>query len=263
MIDFENFNFNNKQLNENQKRIIFNQLFNFFSLQNSKFKNLNYQKDSNGKLILPQGTLLHGTGATLGKNEFLSNEQLKSISNNGIIAPEFLGSQEKFDETYYCADFFKVEQTQNLHEYAKTHREFILNSTKQEAPEANYLPVTNQKDRITFIIQPNDNEHFNKLLEFDIYKNNEQGGFMKSLTGNLSYVYNLGWTNRLSSILIGLPPNTFSGIWISKNLNTSQTIQILQTYFRDCFIVDNTGEFIAEPHPEYATIIKNESLEQF
>lgn len=263
MIDYNDLNFSNKKLSNGQKQVIFEQLYNYFNLQNSNFKNLAYQKDANGKLILPKGTLLHGTGETYGKKSFITQEQLQSISKNGIIAPEFFGSAEQFNETYYCADFFKVTESQTLHEYSKTHREYVLGNTKQIAPEANYLPVLNQKDIIAFIIQPNKNEIFNKLLDFDIYKSNEHKKFMQSLTGNVSYIYHLEWADRLSSILVGLPVNTFSGIWISKNLNTSQTLNTLKQYFSDCFIVDNSGEFLFEPHPECATVIKNEKLEQF
>ena len=74
MIDYNDLNFNNKKLSNSQKQVIFEQLYNYFNLQNSNFKNLAYQKDENGKLILPKGTLLHGTGETYGKKSayFLS-----------------------------------------------------------------------------------------------------------------------------------------------------------------------------------------------
>ncbi len=262
MIDYESFNFSNKKISNYQRRIIFNQLFNFCNLQNSSYKNLHYKKDTNGNLILPQGALIHGTGATLNKTKFLTEEQLNSMSKHGIIAPEFLGSYEKFDETYYCADFFKVEDEQTLHEYSKTHREIVKDNTKQIAPECNYLPILSPKDRIAFIILPNKNEHFQKLLEFDIYKNNTNHKFMESIIGNISYIYNFELSTRLSSILVGLPPNVISGIWISKNLIKPDILQNLHQKFQDCFIVDNLGKLIVEPHPEYSTTITEYNLQK-
>ena len=223
-----------------------------------------YKKDKDGKLVLEEGTLLHGTGTVFDHEEFLTDTQIKSISENGIMSSEVIGGIE-FGETHFCADFFRVEETQTMEKYIETHRKqkFKIGDERYitaDAPERSYLPILSYtKENIAFIINNNGDSELQEILEYDVYRSDSKHQEkMKEIVNfeNIQGYNQFDIKERFAAVLGGIPAECFSGILISDDIKQNDKImQQLQEYFPDCYIANRDGEFVVEPHPELAKTI--------
>lgn len=228
-----------KELNDKQKRLLEEQINRFNQIKNSNIKNTDFKKDEKGKIVLQEGTLLHGTSFDI--------EKLKDIKENGILACEFLGKLEE-DETFYCADFYRVPKTMKMQEYFdwchESEQKGIIRMSKMECSR---MPIRNQAG-LVFIV--NQNQNLKDLLSLDVYRDNEFTEEMKEVV-NFEGIDNdrlYGSKERLSAILYGVPANMISGIWIGDYVRENEEyIEKLKQIFPESYIVDKEGSIIYEP----------------
>lgn len=265
-------NYEEKPLTEEQKKILEQQCEIIEILKNKTDIDKTYYKTFENKLFLKEGTLLHGAGCVMEHDNFLTDEQLKSISEKGILAPELFGSAENFNETHYCADFFRVEKDQTQEEYIKNHWLINEENITQNAPERKYLPMNKHDyDRIGFVINTSD-EGLQQLLKYDVYRDgNKEQEYMKNIV-NYEALENdnrrssknpKSIRERLSAILCGIPANYIFGIIVSNDIKENkELLNKLHRLFKDCYIADINGEFIIEPHKEFAQYESNNIVEK-
>jgi len=95
--DFLIYNFWN--LSEDEK-VLFQKQWTLINQYNQKgIHNSDITIDTTGKIVLTEGTLIHGTKYNI--------KTVENIAKTGILAGEFFGVPED-GETYYCADFHKI-----------------------------------------------------------------------------------------------------------------------------------------------------------
>jgi hypothetical protein len=192
----------------------------------------------NGQSVFEKGTLLHGM--------VYDEEKIKSIARTGIVASEFFGVAENNDETYYCADFFKVTETQTVEQYVA----FVKN---QFGMEKQRLPIHLEKTVgsnifggyggcMAFVIDPN-NPQIQQLLEKDSYTNAD---IETEFNHNL-----LDKRERLSAILCGIPSNYISSILVSNQIAQDKSkIDFLTENLNHCNIVSTNGSIVYKPTKE-------------
>lgn len=219
-----------KSLSQEQMRALKKQwiLFNRYSKFN--IKNNELKKDENGKLVLEEGTLIHGT------SEF-DKEKLDSISRAGILACEFLGTYEDA-ETYYCADFMRVPEKQTLEKYL---------SNKANSASGR-IPCNPSSSSIAFIVNPS--MEIEELIKMDCYRNKD---IRDILNTNSSVVerYSGEREGYASAILGGIPASCFSGIIVGdKILEDIEQIKTLKQLFPNCYLTTSDGTIIHEVNIE-------------
>lgn len=129
-----------------QAKILREQIDRFKMYKNTGRKTIDIDKE----IILPVGTLIHGTGCVV--------QNLKSISETGIITGQAFGIPED-GETFYCADFHRISETQSLRDYNDSFSyidgrcPFGLKGKKQ----------------VAFVIYPN--QELKDIANFDCYRN--------------------------------------------------------------------------------------------
>lgn len=185
----------------------------------------------NDKLILKEGTIIHGTSTNIDK--------LKSISDTGILCGQAVGVEED-GETYFCADFHRIPFDITLEEYNDW---FPYNDGR--CPMGKIEKLSSSK-RIAFVISPNkDNE---ELLSYDCYRDTDNGRITKS------FVNEKGLPMRkevASSILYGVPSNCIDGIIVgTKVLENREMINFLIKTFPSTYIAYRTGDIIYKPGRE-------------
>ena len=89
-----------KELNEEELELIKSEYKKLQSINKMKLDSNSYQLylDKNNDVYFPKGTLIYGTNANL--------DNIKFISNNGILASEFNGTTNNYG-TYYSSLFYK------------------------------------------------------------------------------------------------------------------------------------------------------------
>ena len=137
-----------KKLDKKQKEMLAVQLSEYLRL--SKLKRIaknQIEVDENGKLVLKEGTLIHGTVPSI--------DVLKSISKLGILNSEYFNRAED-NETFYCADFFRVPKKMTMEEYFNFCKETerTRDGAKRAKMEASKLPARSQNS-IAFIVDVN------------------------------------------------------------------------------------------------------------
>lgn len=206
------------------------------------------KKDSDNKLILAEGTLIHGV-RTRG---ILNTEDLNKISQDGLLGTAFFRDQiwtsapasvccwcipkEITLEEYY-KNYNTPEKYQTSYTMKKTDEE--TNELVNLKRETSYLPSEPKYGKINadiaFIIPPIPNEE-------TILSNSEKlqlHSFANSAT-----------------VPIGIPSNIIAGIFVSKRLlNDREELNQLISIFPDKYIATPNGDIIYEP-------IKKESLEE-
>lgn len=205
---------------------------------------------TDGKLFLPEGTLIHGVRKKVDK------QYLESVRKNGLLAAEFLGEYEDC-ETFYCADFFRVEKDYTMEEYYNWYT--TLDSTgilKQTKAEFKYLPVYNEfKDTESIAFVVNNNPLFYQFLQYDYYRENENFSLMQKFV-NLGIVeeYKERRQDRLACVLVGVPQIAITGTLITEKLaKDTKFIETLKKEFPNSYIAlakDGTMVYI----PPYIVI---------
>lgn len=202
----------------------------FLDIKKQKIKT-DIKVDQQGRLVLEEGTYIHGI-------EFDENN-LINIKNEGLVAPEF---RTNIGDTIYMRSLcvFEVNKNQSLRQYYNKYSNLSRENFDEGtgcgksyyngvgvalAEEARYLPIENSKDKIAFIINPNE---YTKKFKKD------------KLNKGLPNEYNRGY-----EIPIGLPSNLISGIMITRKLvNDKQKIAKLKQIFPDKYIVTPDGDII-------------------
>lgn len=207
--------------------------------EDSQYINNKQKLDKEGRLILEEGTLIHGT--------YFDVDILKKISQHGILACEILDEFEN-NETYYCADFFRVPKTQTMEEYYRFCKEKdILAGFKVNKMETTKLPVLHPLN-VGIIV--NNDSYLQELLSYDPYRGNlDVQGIVNQQELEDTGLYNK--KERLSAILIGVPANCISGIWVGERIKAhKEKLEQLKTMFSKSYIITSDGMTLYKPTQE-------------
>lgn len=226
-----------KPLSKSQVKLLESQIKRYsFVKDDIEYSNNKQIINRNGKLILEKGTLIHGT--------FFDKDVLRKISKYGILACEIFDEHEN-GETYYCADFFRIPRTQTMEEYHKFCQEKeIVAGFEKNKMETKKLPVLRPMN-IGFIV--NNDIRIHELLSYDPYRGNlevQEIVNQKELKDTGLYKNR----ERLAAILVGLPANCISGIWIGEKVREDKAkIEQLKELFRRAYIVTSDGNLLYKP----------------
>ena len=193
------------------------------------------------KLMLPEKTLIHGTSFDIKK--------LESIASSGIITGQYFGIEED-GETYFCADFHRVDKDTTLEEYN--------NSFSYKDGRCPFGSLG--KNTIAFIIPPN--KELEEITKYDCYRE----GTKESIQAK-TFVNEKGLPiddkNKASSILFGIPSNFIKGIVIGDNLISKENISIIRKIFPNCYLTRNNGKIIYKQNDtEEMTNLRIEAIEE-
>lgn len=195
--------------------------------------NATVTKNEDGKVILKEGTLVHGTGV-------YNPETLKKISETGILSGDFIGIHED-GETYYCADFIRMKEDKMIEEM------------KDNA--GGRIPLHPEQASIAFIINPS--KEIEEFTNTDAYSQiNDDNKVIRNLMNlrNKGVVQKYLSSDRrgeVAAIPVGIPVNCFSGILVGDViLKDEDKIKELITLFPNCYITSRTGQIIYEPKIE-------------
>lgn len=229
-----------KPITKAQIKILEDQIDRYNMIKKNKtYCNNKRRVNEKGRIILEEGTLIHGT--------YFDIDVLRKISKNGILACEILGEPEN-NETYYCADFFRVPKTQTMKEYYEFCKEKeIVAGFKTDKMETVKLPVLSP---FSVGIIVNNDSYLQDLLSYDPYRENlEVQGIVNQQELLDTGLYDN--RERLAAILIGVPANCISGIWIGDRIRTDkEKIEQLKSLFIKSYIVTNDGSILYTPMPE-------------
>lgn len=226
-----------KPLTNEQIKILEAQIERYSEIKENKTYTNNKQKiTEDGKIILEEGTLIHGT--------YFDIDVLKKISEYGVLACEIFGEFEH-DETYYCADFFRVPKTQSMEEYYEFCKEKeTLAGFEINKMETVKLPVL-EPFNIGIII--NNDSYLQELLSYDSYR----GNIVTQGIVNQQELIDTGLYDkreRLAAILIGVPSNCISGIWVGEKIKIDrEKIEQLKSLFSKSYIITNDGTILYRP----------------
>lgn len=190
-------------------------------LQISKEGNSNNQLylTKNREVYLPKGALIHYSSSAI--------ETIRSISKNGILAPELFG-QKKQGSTYYCADFYKIESDMLISDYNKNFTFLNQNDFRNNG--------------IAYVINPT--SKIGGLIYYDLLDSK----FNNNSTINTIIDYqNTHGINNSSAILGGIPSNAISGIILGDKvvLNTELT-KIIEKYFPNVYLITRGGNILKD-----------------
>lgn len=209
-----------------------------------------------GKLFLPEGTLIHGVRRKATK------EYLESVKKYGLLGAEFLGEVEDL-ETFYCLDFYRVENDYSMEDYYNWYTSMETTGIlKKKKPEFNFLPHYNEfvdSETIAFVV--NNNPIFYNFLQYDYYRENETFPVMQQIA-NVGTVekFKENMQDRLSCVLVGVPSTAISGILVTAKLaQNEEFINNLKREFPNSYIAlvkDGTMVYM----PPYITILENRKI---
>lgn len=222
----------------------------YHRILNSKIQNTIIKKEDN-KLFLDAGTLIHGV-------EFDINI-LTSISNKGLIAPDFLENAKTTNaNSKRVVMFYRVPKGQtmaqysdfcnkkfSLSEYAEIKENESFSVSCHYRAERELLPnERTNKNNIAFIINPC--EETQELFKYDAFREKNtkllDNGVIKKFQNT---------PDRISTLVYGIPPNMISGIWVSKAIGRDkEKISQLMKLFPDQYITTSDGELLFEPQRE-------------
>lgn len=227
ILDLPNGFIDELNISDIQKKILNEQINRFDKLKTQIIDNKGISINEDGKVVLKEGTLIHGTS-------YFEPEKITNISKTGILTGQSLGIEED-GETFYCADFHRVSKTTTIEEYNKS-----FNYRDGRTPFGHF-----RNSSIAFIISPD--SKLDELLSYDCYRENTNASDITK-----SFVNEMGLPNvdkeKLSSILYGVPSNAFSGIVIGDEIfKSEETVSFLIQLFPNCYITSKTGELVYEP----------------
>ena len=192
--------------------------------------------DSQGKIILDEGTLIHGMKS-------YDENVLKSISKNGIMSSEAFNRIED-GETFCCADFFRVFESIPITAF---NTMFFSSNTLKKITDR-FTPFSKSKygkDRIAFIV--NKNSQNSELLSYDAYREGTvPSNVVKQFVTSLPMDPKTG-----SAILVGVPANCINGIVVGENIAIDQNkISYLKSLFPESYITTTDGSILYMPDYE-------------
>lgn len=171
---------------------------------------------------LPKGTLIHGTS--------VDEEKLASIAESGIITGQAFGIAED-GETFYCADFHRVNHDMSLANY------------NDQFPYSDGRCPFGRRGKYTlaFILYPDSN--LDEIASYDCYR---EGTKASDTTKDFVNMKGLPVkdTSLAASILFGVPSNFINGIILGDAFINEKTVKFLIDKFPGVFITRNNGEII-------------------
>lgn len=208
-------------LDQERLTILKEQIDRFNKLSTNELKGKEIVKE--GKLVLPVGTLIHGT-------TYYSSELVSSIKKTGLLASKAVKNPED-DERNYCCKCYIVNDDVTQEEY---NGSFIYRDGR--SPFGNL-----GKDSLAFIIYPN--AKLDSLISYDSWRDTENGRKARLFTDELGIPSE--YRDDYANILYGIPSNYINGIVMGDHLiMTDGILDELMKVFPTCFIVRKTGEFI-------------------
>lgn len=224
--DFPNEMIFDKELNNEELELIKNEYKKIININKSTLDNNSYQLylDKNNKVYFPHGTLIYGSSSNL--------EDIKYISNNGILASEFRGIENK-DGTYYSSLFYKINKDILLSDYIPNINDDML-------------PFNNSNDKIAFIINPT--SKIGGLLYYDLLNSKfDNNPIVKNIIDTKVKSELSKNKNDLSLILVGIPSNAISGIVLGdKLLIDKDVVDKIKKLFPNSYIINKNGVIIRD-----------------
>lgn len=207
-----------EDLTPEKARILRNQIERFDMYKNQDIIGVDIEKE----IVLPEGTLIHGTSCM--------PKTLTSISETGIITGQAFGIPED-GETFFCADFHRVDKIQTMEEYNK---EFSYGDGR--------CPFGNKgKRKVAFIIYPN--EKLKEITDYDCYRDDTQASLDTKGFVNMAGLP-INDKNKASSVLFGVPKCFISGIVLGDECINEEFVDYIIKRFPGAFITRNNGELL-------------------
>jgi len=215
------------ELTSEQERIFVEQINRFNGLNNVSVDKGNPLVNDNLEVFFSEGTLIHGTSR-------YDEGMLRNIAKTGILTGQALGKSED-GETYYCADFHRVDRDVTIEQY---NSEFGYNDGR-----CPFGKRTDNSWAVAFVIVPNDTNK--ELLGYDCYR---EGTRESNITKSFINALPLENKDKAASILYGVPASCISGIVVGiKIANDRDKINYLITLFPNSYVVTTFGELIYDP----------------
>lgn len=261
----------NKRLKGNSKKIMINQINNYFNSLNYKIKNKYKVGD---KVLLKKGTLLHGTYKNL--------DGLKEIINNGLLSSFFIEARTSkypssvgvwnIKEDIYLKDYvnyysggtitcfnhnnkdclkkiISYNEMNNFNEFIKFNG--FLTWKMEQTKEARFLPSLTQDQVQIGIIFNSHNKYIKTLLKGDIlnYKNINDKDVKPFVHESYyeEFIINRKnkdcyFTDRESAILFGIPSNFIEGIIVGRTYEKDNNIlNTIKSLLPNCYICNIYG----------------------
>ena len=218
-------------LTDEQRKIFVGQI-NRFNMLSKSYGGINFLDTVDGKIVFKEGTLIHGISG-------YDEEKLDNISKTGILTGQAVGVSED-GETYYCADFHRVDRDITVEEYSIN---FKINDGRCPFGEVR----ADNSNSVAFVVVPN--EICSELLSYDCYRIDTKESDITRTFVNLNGLPRKGSeTDKVSSILYGVPCNFINGVVVGgKILDDENKIKFLMEKFPNCYIMTGFGELIYDP----------------
>lgn len=215
------------ELNDEQRKVLIEQISRFNKIKACGFKDNSPILNEKGEVILKEGMLIHGI------SNFDFNKVL-NIKNTGILTGQALGIEED-GETYYCADFHRVDKDITFNDYSMN---FSYRDGRCPMGKFNIGGKS-----LAFIIDKSD-YYDNELFKYDCYR---EGTLESDVTK--SFINYMPMKNEVaSSILYGVPSNFIVGIVIGNKLvKDREVVKFLVDTFPNCYLIGKFGDMIYNP----------------
>lgn len=256
--------------NKKTKELFLEQIDKFYSYQENKIKN-NYKIGD--KVILKEGTLIHGTRINI--------YELDKISNNGLISSDFYDRYNSKKKKPWVVELWNIEKEMSLKDFLEIRcgvtLEFKANDgntikkllcrmsdIQEEIKKVNnfrdYIIYQNQEQRfvpndyintdcnIAFIINVDTSSKKEYILN-DIFKENFDKKILKEILPNWFYKkyfisrnFDNYETGREKGILFGLPSQMIDGILVSRKVEKNLgEIEFIKSKFPNVYICNLDG----------------------
>ena len=163
---------------------------------------------------------------------YIPLDNIKFISNNGILASEFNGTTNNYG-TYYSSLFYK------------TDRDILLKEYVNDIDDDN-MPFNNCNEKIAFIVNPT--SKIGGLLYYDLLDTKfDNNPIVRNIIDPLVKNDLCKKRNELSLILVGVPANSISGIVLGDKLIIDKDIvDKIKRLFPNAYIINRRGIIIRD-----------------
>ncbi|MGM9882013.1 MAG: hypothetical protein ACI31S_04140 [Bacilli bacterium] len=211
-----------KTLNKGQLELLKSQYQKYLGIKRQELDNNQYRLylDDDKRIYFPKGTLIYGIEAKF--------TVLEKISKEGILAPEFNGT-EKEDKYFYSVVMKKVINDSFLSCLGKN---FLLEKK---------LPFIKYSNNIAFVINPT--SRIGGLLYYDLLDSKFDN---RVETRNIIEVAEKKDENE-AALLVGVPSNCISGIILGdKIVLDNKLINSIERMFPNSYIITSKGMVIKD-----------------
>ncbi len=218
-------------LTDRHKRILVDQINRFNLFREKEINNTGIITNEEGKLVLPEGTIIHGT-------DNFNPQKLADIAKTGVLTGQAVGVYEDC-ETFYCADFHRVSKDMTMEAY-----------DKQFPYRDGRAPFNGRgKNSLALIVHPS--QELAELLSYDCYREGTKESQMTKAFINYMPIED---HSLAASVLYGVPSNAFSGIVLGDGLfEKKEVLEYVTKLFPSCYVTSRKGDIIYEPFKEKTT----------